>query len=463
MRQGHLSRRTETTLKRLVRTEYLRALINQRQVIINRAYLYNNQSVFQDYLQLGRNREAFKAFLGEGTIVPYLYDESSPLEPPPFEVNTKGFSAWQQLCREVRMYCVRLSWDDAINQKITHMQLARRFHSFAQNIPSGDYEQYLQDLNLDASARDRLRNRFLDLTRTCMTFLEQEKLIARSDLYKTFVTAGENPTERRYDPTSPFSSEIKQLIDLAYNTYLADALGGYLLTPADSLLRTALQEWEYLAHLPTITSDELVKMLQEAIFPLTRGAAYLKSFTILNLQDIQAVRGMDEWRVYIESLEELLNHPLQVAEGKAASVYENYLTFVAGVTELVLQRHPLHAAPLTAPWIPVIELVVDIAGAILSATWTLEGPIYQFSGRISPLVGSAPAPVVARLVIRGLDREDIQADVTTAIDFLRCKMQYARQQWADVQRRIQELPGFRAWRSTSDGRGPTINYQEHTP
>src|SRR5947209_1024342 len=82
MKLGRLSRSAETSLKRLVRTEYLRALIHQRQVVINRAYLYNNRSIFQDYLQSGQNREAFKALLDEGILIPYLYTELLRLNLP---------------------------------------------------------------------------------------------------------------------------------------------------------------------------------------------------------------------------------------------------------------------------------------------------------------------------------------------------------------------------------------------
>lgn len=462
MKRGHLSRGMETSLKRLVRAEYLRSLINQRQVIINRGFLYNNRSIFQDYLQAGRNREAFKELLDEGTIIPYLYTEVSPLEPPPFEVDAQGFPAWQRLCQEVRMHCLRLSWDDTLNRKIAHVQLARRFHNFAQNIASGDYEQYIQDLDLDVSTREELRSRLLDIARMCLVFLEQEKLVARSDLYKAFITAGENPVERHYDGTKPFTAELKQLLDLAYNTYLADALGGYLLTPADSLLRTALQEWEQLAHLPSIASDDLVRIMQGASFSLAPGGPSLRSVGLLRLQEVQIVRRMDEWRLYVESQEELLKDPLQFTGRTAVNVYQSYLTFVARMTALVQERHPTRTT-FTASWIPVIELVIDIAGAVLSVTWTPEGPIYRLSGQISPLVGAAAAPVVARLVIKDLNSEGARVDVTAGIDFIRCKMQYARQQWADIQRQVREIPGFRAWRPPSGGNGPTINYREQTP
>ena len=57
--------------------------------------------------------------------------------------------------------------------------------------------------------------------------------MTRTDLYKEFIVSGKDPIERGYDINKPYVGEVKELIDLSYNSYLADALGGYLLTPLD--------------------------------------------------------------------------------------------------------------------------------------------------------------------------------------------------------------------------------------
>src|ERR1700722_8101313 len=42
------------------RHEYLRALLNSQQVIVNRAFFGNNRVVYQDFLQKGSQRTAFQ-------------------------------------------------------------------------------------------------------------------------------------------------------------------------------------------------------------------------------------------------------------------------------------------------------------------------------------------------------------------------------------------------------------------
>ena len=67
--------RVEEQLNEMVRSEYIRALINGEQVIINRAFLYNNSAIIQDYSVAGKSREAFKTLLQDGVIIPSLYIE----------------------------------------------------------------------------------------------------------------------------------------------------------------------------------------------------------------------------------------------------------------------------------------------------------------------------------------------------------------------------------------------------
>lgn len=446
LQKGQLTDSLEKQRKKLVRAEYTRALVNGKQVVLNRAYIYNSHAMFQDYLQKGQRREAFKALLEEGIIVPYLYREKKLAEPPPFGLAPRGFPAWQRLSQEVRMRCVRLSWDDELNTRYTHDLLARRFHNFALTAATGDLDTYIQDLGSDPDAKSGLRNRLLDMARMCLEFMGQGRLVTRNDLYQAFVTAGDNPAERRYDVTRPFAGEIKELLDLAYNSYLADALGGSLLTPLDSLSRTALQEWQQAGRQPEITSDELVNLLQQSTFGLVQGGLYLKSMDVLSLPDVREVRRTDEWIAYIESLEALRGTPFQFTDGSVVRVYQNYLKLAEKMTDLVIQQSGRPRTELTARWAPVIELVIDVAGAVLSVTWTSEGQRYQFSGEVALSVAAQAAPVAVRLVIRDMARKRAQAHLATSIDFMKYRMRDARQQWADIQRRVRELPGFREMR-----------------
>src|SRR5947209_12799798 len=268
-------------LRKLVRSEYIRSLINGQQVIFNRAYLYNSAAVAQDYV--GRQnpmREVFKEFLAKETIVPFLLAEKTPVDPPaggqgvkPFGVVTETFPEWQAVCQEVRPRCLRLSWDDEENNQLLRLQLTRRLANFAKTVTENDIKLYLKDLGLDDSAEESFRQRLIDVERFCLDLASRNEPISRDALYKKFVVVGEDPAqqntaERRYDSSKPFAAELKQLFDLRYNCNLPDVLNGYLITPVDSLPRTALQELQQIVKHPDINGRDIVTLLKKTAFSL---------------------------------------------------------------------------------------------------------------------------------------------------------------------------------------------------
>ena len=107
----------------------------------------------------------------------------------------------------MRTRCIRLSWRNKENETLTRNELARRFHTFALSAAAGDVDTYLNDLRLDPSAKDSLRQRLVEVGRLCLDASSQGKFVTRNILYKAFVTTGTNPSERQYDP-SPLSGAI---------------------------------------------------------------------------------------------------------------------------------------------------------------------------------------------------------------------------------------------------------------
>jgi hypothetical protein len=472
--KGQLTESIEKRRQKQVRAEYIRALVNSQRTVLNRAYIYNSEAVFQDYLQEDEQCAAFKALLQEGIIIPYLLGESGPSVQPssgPETVGSYGVVAksqkrWREICQDVRMQCVRLSWDDELNKNYVRQQLAMRFNQFAMSAAAGDIDTYIRDLSLDASAKASLLKRLADVGHFCLDIRSQGRLVTRNDLYKAFVTAGDNPADRMYDVSKPFAGEIKQLIDLAYNCNLPDALGGYLITPIDSLPRTALQEWQKATKEKEITGDELITLLRRLVLDLVMRGSYLKSMDLLTLQDVREIRRMDEWETYIGSVENLLEYPFQFADGGAAAVHMSYVELAKRMTRIVEQRYAGRKEKATASWEPGIELVVNIAGAVLSVLLTpaSAGPIYQVSGQVSTLVAAAAAPVVVRLAIKGVAKVRGQADLSTSIDFMKGTMNDAQRQWEEMKRQMRDVPGFQDLQtsamSATQGKDAILNYQD---
>ena len=462
-KKGQVTIKIDRELRKAVRSEYIRSLINGQQLIINRAFLYNNPAISQDYMSKdSQEREAFKALLEEATIVPYLLSEQTPIDRPIYEIQEEAFARWQELCQEVYTRCIRLSWNDKANANLTENQLARRFHKFALGTAGGDIDTYLADLHLDPSEKEGLRQRLVEVGRLCLEISGQGKLVTRNILYKAFVTAGQDPAQRLYD-NSQFAGEIKQLLDLSYNSNLPDALDGYLMTPVDSLPRTALQEWQQAVQQPKINGKELLTLLQRTSFDLVGRGLNVESMDILKLQDVQEIGQMEEWTEYIQSLDALLKDPKHFADGGAAKVYASYASLAKRITDLISKQQGRDENLTT--WAPTIELVFNIAGAILTCRWTEVGSIWRLRGRLSERVEGDTAPVVGKLIIRDMAEDQPQQDLSTGIDFMRFMIPDVQEEWNYIEREVSKLPGFQELPASTEEEeivDPTMSYKEPT-
>jgi hypothetical protein len=467
---GQITASIDKELNKLARSEYIRALINGQQVILNRAYLYNSSVVTRDYAKKkSPMRKVFKTFLEEETIIPYLLGEKTPVDVPASGAGTQvsygvsqEFQNWLELCQEVRPRCLRLSWDDRENWELTRKNLSERFNAFATGAAVRDLDAYMRDLGLDTSAKSELRRQLVNMGHFSLDLASQGKLVTRNDLYKAFITAGENPAERQYDHTRPFAAELKQLLDLAYNCNLPDALGGYLITPVDSLPRTALQEWQQpTKQHPEITGEGIVQLLKRTAFALVQESLNIASMDVLSLQDVSEIRRMDEWTLYMAQLQALLNNPLQFADGGAAHVYESYARLAEKITGLVAKRE--RKKHILTKWSPSVVLVFNIAGATLSFMLTPAGPLFQLAGLVGAAVAGSTAPVVGKMIIRDISEKHAQQDLSTSVDFMRYRMSDARMQWHEIEREMRSIPGFQEIAAPFEKEeivDPTLSYQE---
>ncbi|MBX5459253.1 MAG: hypothetical protein IRZ31_20360 [Thermogemmatispora sp.] len=445
---GGVTSKHDRILRNYVRSEYVRLLIQSEQIILNRAYLYNSAAVTQDYVgRRNPTRPIFQELLEKATIVPFLLHERSPADPPQSSPGGQGeaygvttaFQQWREVCQEVRPRCLRLSWDDQENERRARRALVHPFASFAKSITQHDLDLWLQDLALPASAREPFRQRLIEVERFCLDLTAAGKDVTRDALYREFVVAGPNTAERRYDGSKPFAAELKQLFDLCYNANLPNALGSYLLTPADSLPRVSLQELVALQRLASMSGEEIVQLLKRLAFELVQQGLNLPSLHLLSLRDVAEIRRMDEWHHYMQQLRDLLAHPQTFADGGTAHVYESYMRLTRRIVQMLQERR--QRIPLRV-WTPVVMIVFNIAGALLEVTLTNNGPIYTLAGQVAASLAGEAASVVATLVIRDAAQRRSQQDLSMSVDFMRCRLRAAQEQWREIQRMVRALPGF---------------------
>ncbi len=444
------------------RMEFRRALINSPQIAINRAYLYNEKILYENYSQIGTEREAFKELLGNSVIVPFLLSENSPVQSPQFTTNS--FENWTRVCEEVSVKCVRLSWDSDENQDRIERYIIRPFNSFVTNISTGNIDRYAADLGLSESDKEPFKQQLKAIRRKCNEIEDLDERVTREKLYEAFVTQSGTPVvEGRFDRRKPFASEIKQLIDLKYNISLPDALGGFALTPYDSLSRSALQEDR--AALQRDRSqdkdaDTWFKILQNSMFDrLQQGLylesnlqqGYLDSLSSLNLSEVLEVRAMEEWGQYMQSIDVLLQDSLDF-ESMSEDVYRHYLNLNKRITDLVTKNRSKEPV---AKWTPGIEYVLEMAGARMSVKWSHHGITYALNGRVSSNLAKRRVPYTEKLRIAGV--EENQADLNATIEIAKGFTTAPAEQWESLSRKVPELQGFRQEKVALMSNDATLN------
>ena len=372
----------EDVRESIVRGEYLRALLTAKQLVVNRAFLYNSRVVSRDYRGQGAEREAFRELLRARAIVPFMLAESSPVEPPAFTLDQGAFDSWTSVCREAgQMACVRLSWgghnaDFAAN-------LSGRFHEFVVMAYSrglgARIAEFGRHLDLPREDYENFRGRLKEM-RTWAESVEEDKgtTVTREEFYKRFVVPEDEPPRLgRCDPGKPFAPELKQLIDLQYNTTLPEFLDRLPLRPADTLHRAALREQvppsagpggatmeDFERRLKTVLAFDVHS---EALTPL--DTPFLLD---LDLSAIARVRRSDVWLEYVEKLTYLIE---KHEPGEFETYAEQLIECYAGVLRLLGEGRPTHK------WLMQRRALLEVAGVSLRVIYSGK-PTFQMVGDI---------------------------------------------------------------------------------
>lgn len=433
-----------------VRREYLRSLVNSGQVVINRAFLYNNPAIYRDYADAGRDREDFKKFLADRVIIPYLVGEPSPaVEPRAFSRRDAGWEGWLQVISESAPTCLRLSWEDDENAAQARRLLAAPAAQFVENISYLEPPLLTADLNLSPATGVALADRLKEVSAWAHRRSEAGQPLNREDVYKAFVVEdGTDPSDRRYDPAKPFASAIKQLVDLRYNANLADALGSYLLSPEDSLRRRALQEWKEDRRSGRIAdAHQLVQVVANLHFDqIAEVLGAPAAFEQLTLGGIWELRSTPAWAHYHAVLRGFLaDQRLDTfgnADHGAEAIALAYRQVIKEAGDIALHYRQ---DAIRGRWDPVIEITVEYAGALLSILYDPTGSGGNAFKLIRPLasgVATRAAKAVFHLVIGRVTRSRSQSTIDNSLRVLDTRLDHGRRDWEEFVQALKQQ-GFR--------------------
>ena len=345
----------------LIRREYLRALLTAKKIVINRSYLLKNQVISRDYKADPVSRAAFVELLRVGAIVPFLLKERTPIESE-FAADpdaAEGARIWNALLSDddpggrgrVEVQCVRLSWDDAENDRLVQERLIGAFAAGIRHATSFDYRRMLADVGADPSDTFEERLRLMPK----MSGSPPGTALSRTELYQRYVVEDKQEVSTgKYDFAKPDMVAFKWLFDLIYNSSLAAALGLALVTPADSAHRSVVyrpkgaQQVGAMWNGPyegSYVRTTVMETVQDAIFVSDYSSGSLAIFDGLTLSDIVAIRNTDVWRSYILALDSLLAEPWLMShpERGLPFVYNRYgalMAYISGIVPRGLKTGP---------------------------------------------------------------------------------------------------------------------------
>jgi len=423
-----------------VRRGFIRALLSARQVIINRAFLYNNHVVAASY-EAPQDRRIFEQLLSDGSIVPFLFSEESPVGATSInDVVTEAATRWRSVAAASDLTCLRLDWDKTDNTTKIRSQLAKRFHDFAQTAYGADPYVMCSDLGLEPTDGNAagLKARLGDLARFALHIgLERNSLVTREDLYRKFVTPESIPTVRGViDRTKPFARELKELIDLKYNLNLPDALDRYSLTPFDSLGRSALQETsEMMRRTEGVDMRKLMYLFGNIRFEQAlKSEATNIPFELISLAMVAQARQSLAFQQYIQAAMRAV--PDQSRPLDEQALFSDPDRVVAGISRTylgVLDEVTKSQTARARPWFPKIELLVRFGATDLSfslskrsgddrATLSIPVDIH------APAKGAVPL-IVELCIVNGDQRMSSDQTFGVRVPVIRGKVEDVKEAW----------------------------------
>lgn len=463
---------------RFVRREFLRSFLNAENVVANRAYLFNNDTITDFYQSGGKEVEAFKQLIESRVLIPFLFAEKSPHQHvdmrKAFDRDPRTFEAWQELCRAAKPSCIRLSWEDFLggdkdNSDRIAEELARPFHEYGLTANNGKADLYAQHLGIPANLHGAFRKRLDDASRWFFEAPRTEDGLRvfrqRNDFYKEFVVSNGSPVhEGWYDARKPFSAELKRLIDLKYNTNLADAIGRFALTPADSLPRLALQENRIRrgAGDQQVDAEQLAQLLQRILTDLVLRRLDVPFLDQVSLGDILIVRESTQWLGYISKFGELLKTTgswgtsgipfLQINE-HLQDVFENYARVNSELAKILRKRH--HES-VKEGFEVSYGIALSVMGQVIA--WVSPGGGTLFTALAELVKPHLPVEKPAQVVCKLFFKDPTQSEILELeADMLEIGLPHARDEFTKLVGELKKL-GFREDARTSLGEAEaTIN------
>lgn len=217
--------------------EFRRALVNSGTLVVNRAFLLNNEAIYANYLPTADAAEyaAFAKLLNSRALVPYLYTERSAATEYQWGYDRSVHQAWSRMVGdESDPGLVRFDWDDERNADAA-VSVSQFFSKGLLPLLRLQVPRLARDLGIPQEQAAAMRAGILKDISTWALQQDPDAPVTRNALYKEFITRPGTETHQMLLRDGEHIVHAKQLIDLLYNIgvpMIADSPTP--LTPPDS-------------------------------------------------------------------------------------------------------------------------------------------------------------------------------------------------------------------------------------
>lgn len=319
---GFASKKLKKIIDKEQRKCLFTSLIHMRQLVLNISTILNTR-VIQEYYINDESIELFKQLLKNGSIVVFLYgaNEMSPFvtQVPEYETTRNAIDKWNDICKEIPIYCIRENWSNTIDQH--SIDFVKFCCTLSDNVEDNEiiaacfgldrlkqqeFLAVLKDIAIQGFVRTRMNG---------TNIYASMKGLSRSYFYKNFIVREKERDEEQptlnclFDEAKPFHVELKRIVDIFYNSTFANYFKCYAMLPLDLPNELNFLSRYYLKHSEQSLSEKELEyaltefILYQEIFPeLVKigKEIYLNNWT---LEMVCNLRKKEAWVDYVSILE----------------------------------------------------------------------------------------------------------------------------------------------------------------
>lgn len=459
-----------------VRSEFIRSLIYAPQVVVNRAYFRNNEFLYSNYHPRNESElSSFVELMNHGAILAFLGTENSLVDPVAFDTTSDGDLACQALMGRLKdnYTAVKFSKDEVENKRMMG-QLGRRFANYFGGLNNLDYASRMEMATELFTDPELLQNEaaetlFHDLIDQLADYAADHarayqkaergqakgasqaapRPLSRNEIYDRFFidTTTVDPKKvangrflRAHGIEREARFALKKLVDLKYNSNLPDMLGRFTFTPFEMPSRMALQDefaiGESLDDVDRIISQ--VTKVKRALIADSQQVMYLPVLQDLTLADVIQIRGLPEWRRFMDVQAQILTDPLGQC-GQLDELNRRFADLQVCIAKWYRDHHQLDK--IVGRYKVAVTLLLNIGASSISIgldNWKLIDAI--MSGSAPYAIPERSKGVMAKLAFYVIDVTvgRIDRDRSWTLQISRSNEEFERGYFLDCLRRLRE-------------------------